>query len=94
MTLTERRGDYGRWILCFFVFLLAFICRKNVKLSMNPIVHEDWFVPKDHSNDIALLKLAEYVDLKTYTPACLPAANRSFVNKIGSAYGKTTIQVL
>ena len=65
-----------------------------MKLSMNPIVHEDWFVPKDASNDIALLKLAEYVDLKIYTPACLPAANRSFVNKIGSAYGKKSCETV
>ena len=55
---------------------------------MDPIVHEDWFVPKDYSNNIALLKLAEHVNLKSYTPACLPSANRSYVNKMGSASGK------
>ena len=55
---------------------------------MNPIVHEEFFRPKQFSNDIALLKLAESVDLKTHTSACLPAANKDFVNHIGSAYGK------
>ena len=39
---------------------------------MDPIVHESYQNPKPYSNDIALLKLAEDIDLTTYTPACLP----------------------
>merc|ERR1712147_537172 len=45
--------------------------RKNVMLALDPIVHESFRSPKLDSNDIALLKLAEDVDLTTYTPACL-----------------------
>ena len=55
---------------------------------MDPIVHEDFFIPKFYSNDIALLKLAESVDLKTYTPACLPAVNTDYVNQNGYSYGE------
>merc|ERR1712072_274645 len=45
--------------------------RKNVMLALDPIVHESYRSPKPASNDIALLKLAEDVDLTTHTPACL-----------------------
>merc|ERR1712222_226774 len=45
--------------------------RKNVALEIDPIVHEDYNNPLGTSNGIALLKLAESVDLDVYTPACL-----------------------
>ena len=32
--------------------------------------------PSSHSNDIALVKLAEAADLTVYTPACLPTTNQ------------------
>ena len=56
---------------------------------MDPIVHENYESPLRYSNDIALLKLAEKVDLNIYTPACLPALNTDFTGKTGSVYGES-----
>merc|ERR1719209_1736317 len=61
--------------------------RKNVKLALDPIVHESYRSPKPDSNDIALLKLAEDVDLTTYTPACLPASGTDYTGQNGRVYG-------
>ena len=52
------------------------------------IPHEDFNSPKELSNDIALLKLAEHIDLNVLTPACLPALDTDFTGKTGSVYGK------
>ena len=41
--------------------------------------------------DIMLLKLAEHVDLKKYTPVCLPKLKEDFVDRIGWAYGEIVI---
>ena len=62
--------------------------RKNFSLSMKPLVHEDYADPERYSNDIALLKLAEEVNMTTYTPVCLPSIDKDYVDKIGAAYGK------
>lgn len=35
--------------------------------------------PSSHSNDIALVKLAEAADLTVYTPACLPTTNQGLI---------------
>ena len=60
---------------------------------MDPIVHESYESPYSSYNDIALLKLAEKVDLNIYTPACLPALNTDYNGKTGSVYGQSeTIQ--
>ena len=40
------------------------------------------------SADLALLKLAEEVDLSVHTPACLPAPGRDYTGMIGSVYGE------
>ena len=64
------------------------ILRKVVRLAMNPIVHESYNVPFEYSNDIALIKLAEKVDLNIYTPACLLAPNTDYTGKTGSVYGE------
>lgn len=61
--------------------------RKNVKLALDPIVHENYKDPKADSNDIALLKLAEDVDLNTYTPACLPTSGADYTGQNGRVYG-------
>ena len=53
---------------------------------MDPIVHESFNI-SSLSNDIALLKLFEKVDLDIYRPACLPALNTDFTGKTGSVYG-------
>ena len=56
-------------------------------LAMDPIVHESYKNPKANSNDIALLKLAEDVDLTTYTPACLPTSGADYTGQNGRVYG-------
>ena len=44
------------------VIMLAFyFSRKNFRLAMNPIIHEDYQKDFQYNNDIALLKLAEEV---------------------------------
>ena len=65
--------------------------RKNVKLAINPIVHERYNFPRSYQNDIALLKLATHVDLTTYPPACLPAANTDFTGQNAWVYGWLTV---
>jgi hypothetical protein len=69
--------------------LKPLIFRKNVKLAIDPIVHESYESPKASSNDIALLKLAESVDLASYTPACLAAVDADYEGKTGSVYGES-----
>jgi len=61
--------------------------RKNVQLALDPIVHENYQSPKASSNDIALLKLAEDIDLTTYTPACLPTSGADYTGQNGRVYG-------
>lgn len=61
--------------------------RKNVMLALDPIVHESYKSPKASSNDIALLKLAEDIDLTTYTPACLPTSGADYTGQSGRVYG-------
>ena len=56
-------------------------------LEIDPIVHEDYGSPKSSSNDIALLKLAEPVDLNIYTPACLAALDADYTGQNGRVYG-------
>merc|ERR1712013_715894 len=61
--------------------------RKDVALEIDPIVHEDYNNPNQLSNDIALLKLAESVDLNVYTPACMAAKDADYTGKNGRVYG-------
>ena len=46
------------------------------------------------SADLALLKLAEEVDLSVHTPACLPAPERDYTGQIGSVYGEQLLSSL
>ena len=62
--------------------------RKNVQLEIDPLVHEDYQSPQPYSNDIALLKLAEPVDLDTYTPACLANTDADYTGQNGRVYGR------
>ena len=55
-------------------------------------MHESYKSPNVNSNDIALLKLAEKVDLNIHTPACLPALNNDYTGKTGSVYGESRIR--
>jgi len=61
--------------------------RKDVALEIDPIVHEDYNNPNQLSNDIALLKLSESVDLNIYTPACMAAKDADYTGKNGRVYG-------
>merc|ERR1712233_153298 len=61
--------------------------RKNVALEIDPIVHEEYNLPMSTSNDIALLKLAEPVDLNVYTPACLATLDADYTGQNGRVYG-------
>ena len=51
--------------------------------------HED-YDDLNVTNDIALLELEEEVDLKIYTPVCLPDSEDSqqFIGKYGWIYGR------
>ena len=63
------------------------LVRKDVALEIDPIVHEDYNNPLSTSNDIALLKLAEPVDLNIYTPACLADLDADYTGQSGRVYG-------
>ena len=60
-------------------------------LAMDPIVYESYGTPFGPpiplSHDIALLKLAEDVNLDTYTPACLAPDDVTYAGKTASVYG-------
>jgi len=43
--------------------------------------HPSYNSPRSSSNDIALLRLAEDVDISVYTPACLPTLNQDFTGQ-------------
>ena len=61
-----------------------FSIRKEV--SVTTIVHPNYDTSTTN-NDIALLKLAEAVDLSIYTPACLPASSADYVGQTAKVYG-------
>ena len=52
------------------------------------IAHPSYGQPLANSKDIALLQLAENVDLSVHTPACLPAADKDFTGQTGAVYGE------
>jgi len=66
--------------------------RKRVWLHIDPIVHEHYNNPIEMSNDIAMLKLDETVDLNIYTPACLPPPGEEYTGKKGRVYGWGSLQ--
>ena len=49
-------------VFSFLVIIASYFPRKNVRLAMDPIIHEDYQKDFQYNNDIALLKLAEEVD--------------------------------
>ena len=58
---------------------------------MTTIVHPDYDAVNTN-NDIALLKLAEAVDLSIHTPACLPASSADYVGQTAKVYGEKMLQ--
>ena len=59
-----------------------------MKLALDPIVHEKYNGFSQDGYDIALLKLAESVDLTVYTPACLPKSGADYTGKTGKVCGE------
>ena len=78
MLMTET----GKSVYSLFSYLLS--TRKQV--SVTTIVHAN-YDSATANNDIALLKLAEAVDLSIYTPACLPASSADYVGQTAKVYG-------
>ena len=87
-----KRWTFDRLINSIVFQSSCFSSRKNVQLEIDPIVHEDYQSPKPNSNDIALLKLAEAVNLDTYTPACLASTDADYTGQNGRVYG--IVQIL
>ena len=56
-------------------------------LAVSPIVHPH-YSSVTLNNDIALLKLAEAVDLGTFTPACLPHPAADFTGRAAKVSGE------
>merc|ERR1719356_99383 len=61
------------------------IPKKNVKVSQ--IINHPSYNANNSDNDIALLKLAEKIDLNVYTPACLPKSTDNFEGQKAWVYG-------
>ena len=60
--------------------------RKVVRLA--EIITHPQYNDFTSQNDIALLKLAESVDLNIYSPACLPTQGTDFTGQKGWVYGQ------
>ena len=67
-----------------------FSFRKVVNV-VKTIPHPNFQSPLSLSNDVALLMLAEDVDLNTHTPACLPESGKDYTGKTGSVYGENIL---
>ena len=66
--------------------LLSYLLSIRKQVSVTTIVHAN-YDSTTANNDIALLKLAEAVDLSIYTPACLPASSADYVGQTAKVYG-------
>ena len=51
------------------------------------VLHPDYRTPSVYSNDIALVRLAEDVDLSLYTPACLPHSDQDYTGQLATLAG-------
>ena len=60
---------------------------KTIQLE-SYIMHPDFNMDGDLNADIAMLKLAEEVDLNIFTPACLANMGDTFVGQKAWAYGE------
>ena len=66
--------------------LLSYLLSIRKEVSVSTLVHPD-YDSSNANNDIALLKLAQAVDLSIYTPACLPASSADYVGQTAKVYG-------
>ena len=72
----------------------TFLETKEFRLK-NIIVHESYVNKEgDIQHDIALLELAEEVDLSVYTPVCLPSSVRNRDNTPALAIGKGRVYLI
>ena len=70
---------------------LLYLLRKNVRLAMDPIIHEEYNSGFQLNNDIALLKLVEHVDTNIHTPACLAPVDADYTDQTAHVYGEKEI---
>ena len=65
------------------------IPRKVVDVSK--IINHPGFSADTNTNDIALLKLSEEVDINTYTPSCIAMASDNFEGQKAWVYGNEVL---
>ena len=82
MPLTQT----GKLIVPLSYLFSSYLFSVRKEVSVSTIVHPDYDA-STVNNDIALLKLAEAVDLSIYTPACLPASSANYVGQTAKVYG-------
>ena len=75
------------------VKVICILPRKVIRLSEDPIIHENYEKPIPFNNDIALLKLVEEVDVKLYTPACLPSVGADYTGRKAQVYGEISLAI-
>ena len=68
-----------------------YFLRKNVRLAMDPIIHEEYNSGFQLNNDIALLKLVEHVDTNIHPPACLAPLDADYTGQTAHVYGEKEI---
>ena len=78
--------------LLYYIYLFD-LPSKIVELSEDPIIHEDYEKPSPFNNDIALLKLVEEVDVKLYTPICLPSVDADYTGRKAQVYGEISLEI-
>ena len=71
-----------------------YLLRKNVRLAMDPIIHEEYNSGFQLNNDIALLKLVEHVDTNIHTPACLAPVDADYTGQSAHVYGEKGIVLI
>jgi len=84
----ENCRDYPIISLTFGAHNLNDLSEKRKEVKVTKVInHPQYRVCRSHSNDIALLKLAEEVDLTSYTPACLSDSGKDYTGQVGLATG-------
>ena len=84
LSSTNDADDTNRQVS--FPPLVSYLLSIRKEVSVSTLVHPD-YDSSNANNDIALLKLAQAVDLSIYTPACLPASSADYVGQTAKVYG-------